>query len=179
MLALGGGKAAFAGSGSDTTQSSATSVTVPTTSNSEAATTTTTTTSSPLSTTQLNSQQTGVIQFNNSGLSALTYPNCEGACIFAVGRVVPSSGGSSSLEAVAGVIWQLNSPSNTQAQANKLVAQAQSENLIQESNVSLAEKLAEAIESGKQDRANLLAIILAKRLGYSSHLQLLQEMKRR
>lgn len=123
------------------------------------------------------SQQTGVIQFNNSGLSALTYPNCGGACVFAIGRLVPTANNGHQLEAVAGVVWQFGSPENTQAQAQKMIAQAQSENLVQESNLTLAEKLADAIESGKTVRANAIAILLAKRLGYANYQQLLQDTR--
>jgi hypothetical protein len=166
LLVLGSSQVAQAGS-SNTTDSE-TSVAPLNSANSETATTTATSASTPIN------QQTGVIQFNNSGLSALTYPNCGGACIFAIGRMAPTGNGNASWEAVAGLVWQFQSPENTQAQANKMIAQAQSDNLTQESTVALAEKLAEAIESGKRERATLLAIILAKKLGYPSHLQLLQ-----
>lgn len=121
-------------------------------------------------------QQTGVIQFNNSGLSALTYPNCGGACVFAIGRMAPSYNGTTSLEAVAGVVWQFKSPENTQAQAIKRQVDAQNERLEQESTVTLSEKLAEAIEQGRTKRANLLAILLAKRLGYPDYQSLLRDV---
>ena len=143
--------------------------------NSEVANTTssnTTTTSSPTGSTQ-----TGVIQFNNTGLSALSYPNCGGTCLFAIGRLVPSANGTTSAEAVAGVVWQLRSPENTQAEAQRLLAKAQTENLTQESTLILIEKLADAIEQRKPDRITLLAILLAKRLGYSDHYQLLQHLQ--
>ncbi|MEH2195456.1 MAG: hypothetical protein V7K98_22830 [Nostoc sp.] len=163
----------------ETTPTPETSGTLPLTSNSE----TTVVTPSSISqqqtvgTSSSVSQQTGVIQFTNSGLSALTYPNCGGACVFAIGRAVPLSNGITSWETVAGVVWQFSSPDKTQAEANKMIAETQSENLAQESNLILAEKLADAIESGKQERANILAILLSKRLGYSDYLRLLREMK--
>ena len=122
-------------------------------------------------------QQTGIIQFNNSGASNLTYPNCNGACAFAIGHVVPLSNGTTGLEAIAGVIWQFNSPEKIQAQSNRLLAKAESERLEQESTVSLASKLADALETDRKERANLLAIILAKRLGYSNYLELLQNVR--
>ncbi|MEH2147072.1 hypothetical protein [Nostoc sp.] len=178
LLVLCIGKVALAGGG-ETTSGAETSGTLPLTSNSE----TTIDTSSSINqqqtvgTSSSISQQTGVIQFNNSGLSALTYPNCGGACIFAIGRAIPLSNGMTSWETVAGVVWQLSSPEKTQAEANKMIAETQSENLAQESNLILAEKLADAIESGKQERANILAILLSKRLGYSDYLRLMQEMK--
>ncbi|WP_375494389.1 hypothetical protein [uncultured Nostoc sp.] len=178
LLVLCIDKVALAGGG-ETTPAAETSGTLPLTSNNE----TTVSTSSSINqqqtvgTSSSVSQQTGVIQFNNSGLSALTYPNCGGACIFAIGRAVPLSNGITSWETVAGVVWQLSSPDKTQAEANKMIAETQSENLAQESNLVLAEKLADAIESGKQERANILAILLSKRLGYSDYLRLLREMK--
>jgi hypothetical protein len=122
--------------------------------------------------------QTGVIQFNNTGLSALTYPNCGGTCLFAIGRLVPTSNGSTSAEAVAGVVWQLRSPENTQAEAQRLLIKAQTENLTQESTLLLTEKLADALEQRKPERIKLLAILLAKRLGYSDYYQLLQQLDR-
>jgi hypothetical protein len=128
------------------------------------------------STTAQTSTQTGVIQFNNTGLSALTYPNCGGTCLFAIGRLVPSANGTTSAEAVAGVVWQLRSPENTQAESQRLLLKAQSENLTQESTLILTEKLADAIEQRKPDRITLLAILLAKRLGYASHHQLLKDL---
>ena len=122
--------------------------------------------------------QTGVIQFNNTGLSALAYPNCGGTCVFAIGRLVPSSRGTTA-EAVAGIVWQLRSPENTRAEAQRLLLNAQSENLTQESTLILTEKLADALEQRKPDRITLLAILLAKRLGYADHHQLLQQLDRK
>lgn len=123
--------------------------------------------------------QTGVIQFNNPGLSALTYPNCGGTCLFAIGRLVPSSNGNTNAEAVAGIVWQLRSPENTQAEAQRLLLKAQTENLTQESTLLLTEKLADALEQRKPERIKLLAILLAKRLGYSDYQQLLQQLDRK
>lgn len=127
-------------------------------------------------TTTPTSTQTGVIQFNNTGLSALTYPNCGGTCLFAIGRLVPTINGTSA-EAVAGVVWQLRSPENTQAESQRLHLKAQTENLTQESTLLLTEKLADAIEQRKPDRITLLAILLAKRLGYANHHKLLQDLQ--
>ena len=129
--------------------------------------------------------QTGVIQFNNTGLSALAYPNCGGTCVFAIGRLVPGSRGTTA-EAVAGIVWQLRSPENTRTEAQRLLLNAQSENLTQESTLILTEKLADALEQRKPNdltiespRITLLAILLAKRLGYADHHQLLQQLDRK
>jgi hypothetical protein len=103
----------------------------------------------------------------------LNHASCQDTCFFAIGRV--RNGGR--WEASAGVILQFNSPSNTQAQANRALIEAQAGNLEQETTTELADKLADAIEAGNQERANLLAIILAKRLGYEDYQRLLQDMK--
>ena len=118
-----------------------------------------------------------VIQLYNSGSSSLTYPHCSGACVFAIGRLVPATNGTSYYEAVAGVMWQLNSPEKTQAQAIKMKAQAESDRINQEDDLKLAEKLADAIENKQESRANIFAMLLAKRLGYKDHRQLLQEVR--
>lgn len=118
-------------------------------------------------------QQADFIQNNGSSFSSLTYPNCQGACIFAIGR----TNGRQSWEAIAGVVWQISSPENTQAETHRLTAQSERDKLDRESTVILVEKLSNAIESGKIERANLLAIILAKRLGYGDYQQLLREAR--
>jgi hypothetical protein len=132
-------------------------------------------TANPISTTTFPSinQQADFIQNNSAGFSNLTYPNCQGACIFAIGR----TNNRQTWEAVGGIVWQISSPENTQAKTNRLIVQSEREKLERESTVILIEKLADAIESGKSERANLLAIILAKRLGYSDPQQLLREAR--
>jgi hypothetical protein len=118
-------------------------------------------------------QQADFIQNNGSSFSSLTYPNCQGACIFAIGR----TNSRQSWEAVAGVVWQISSPENTQAETHRLTAQSERDKLERDSTIILVEKLSDAIESGKTERANLLAIILAKRLGYSDYQRLLRESR--
>lgn len=156
---------AYAGSGSIDT------VTVDqATSGSGVSTSSSSLTSSPIT------QQTGLIQFNPPSYSNFGYPTCSGTCVFAITRVSPSGNGGNNLEAVAGIIYQFSSPENTQAESQRLLAIAQKERLDQESTVILAEKLSDAIESGKKERANVIAIILARRLGYPDHHQLLLDM---
>jgi hypothetical protein len=118
-------------------------------------------------------QQADFIQNNGSGFSGLTYPNCQGLCIFAISKINSRQ----NWEAVGGVVWQVSSPENTQAETNRLIVQAQREKLEQEDTITLVEKLSEAIEKKKIERANFLAIILAKKLGYSSFEQLLKDGK--
>lgn len=70
-------------------------------------------------------QQTGIVQFNNSGYSNLSYPNCGGICGFGIVRLTPSNNGNVSPEAVMGVVMQFDSPEkrNAQAQQNYFKAQ--------------------------------------------------------
>jgi hypothetical protein len=49
--------------------------------------------------------------------------------------------------------------------------------LNNQSTLVLVEKLAEAIETNKPERANAIAIILASRLGYSDCRQLLKDVR--
>jgi hypothetical protein len=110
-------------------------------------------------------QQTGIVQFNNSGSSTLTYPNCGGVCAFGILRLTPNSNGSLNPEAVMGVVVQLSSPEKTYAEAQRSLAQAQSDRITQDSEISILTKLADAVENCQDSRANLLAISAAKSLG--------------
>jgi hypothetical protein len=120
-----------------------------------------------------NFDKTGVIQQFNNGLNSLSQPNCSSpVCLFSFVR-----NSTQGTEILGGAIWQLgSSPSDTQAEAQKLLAIAQKEKIDQESTLILTDKLAEAIEAKKMERAKLYAISLAKRLGYSDYRQLLKEI---
>lgn len=120
-----------------------------------------------------NFDQAGVVQQFNNGVNSLSQPNCNTKiCLFTLIR-----NSSQGTELLGGVVWQLGGSANdTQAEAYKLLAIAQKEKLDQESTVILTDKLAEAIENNKTERAKLYAIILAKRLGYAEYQQLLKEI---
>jgi hypothetical protein len=91
-------------------------------------------------------------------------------------RMVPTNGGISG-EATLGITWRLGgAPEDKQMEVQRQLVKAQSDNLERESTLSLSEKLAEAIEHQKYERATLLAMMLAPRLGYKDHLQLLREL---
>jgi hypothetical protein len=111
-------------------------------------------------------QQAGVI-------GSLNYPSCSGVCVFAIGRTTRTSNADPSIEAV----WQINSPENTQAQNARILAETQRDSLNNQTTLVLVEKLAEAIETNKPERANAIAIILASRLGYSDYRQLLKDVR--
>jgi hypothetical protein len=122
------------------------------------------------------SQQAGVIQ-NNAGWGGFGTPNCGGACVFANVRVVPN-GNNNNIEASIGLMWQFSSPENIQAQANKAKIDAEREQLIAQTDLALVEKLADAIEKKQAPRINAIAMLLAKRLGYSDYQKYLRDVYR-
>jgi hypothetical protein len=117
--------------------------------------------------------QTGIVQQFNNGFNSLSQPNCRSKiCLFTLIR-----NSSNRTEFLGGAVWQLGgSYEDTQAESQKLLAIAQKEKLDQESTVILIEKLAEAIETKKMERAKLYAISLAKKLGYTDYRQLLNDI---
>jgi len=117
--------------------------------------------------------QQGII---NNGLNSLSQPNCRSnVCLFTLIRNTTQG-----TEFLGGAVWQLGgSPEQTQAESQKLLAIAQKEKLDQESAIILTEKLADAIENKKIERAKLYAIILAPKLGYKDYIDLLQEVVKR
>jgi hypothetical protein len=131
---------------------------------------------SPISTNSNLSQQAGVIQ-NNSGWGGFGTPNCGGACLVANVRVVPN-GNSNNIEASIGLMWQFSSPENIQAQAHKAKTDAEREQLTAQTDLTLIEKLAAAIEKKQPVVVNAIAMILAKRFGYSDYQQYLRDVYR-
>ncbi|MGF1673288.1 MAG: hypothetical protein HC815_38430 [Richelia sp. RM1_1_1] len=117
--------------------------------------------------------QTGIVQQFNNGFNSLSQPNCRTKiCLFTLIR-----NSSHRTELLGGAVWQLGgSPEDTQAESQRLFAIAQKEKLDQQSTVILIEKLAEAIETKKMERAKLYAISLAKKLGYADYRQLLSDI---
>jgi hypothetical protein len=109
-------------------------------------------------------QQTGIVQFNNSSLSTLTYPNCGGVCAFGIVRLTPNGNGNVSPEAVIGVVAQFDSPENRYAQAQRDLSKAQSARIAQEDEITLLTKFADAVENCQDARANILALSAAKSL---------------
>jgi hypothetical protein len=110
--------------------------------------------------------QSAIINQNYGyGSNPLTYPNCTGVCAFGVVRLNPNSNGNVSPEAVMGVVMQFDSPEQRYAQARQNTAKAESDRMIQEDEISLLTKLADAVEQCKDTHANLLALTAAKRLG--------------
>jgi NACalpha-BTF3-like transcription factor len=131
----------------------------------------------PVSATQTLSQQAGVIQ-NNTGIGTLGTPNCTGTCFFTLIKLMPN-GSSTNYEASVGAIWQISSPENTQAQAMKIRADSDRENMVAQTDISLVEKLSAALAANNMDLANAIAIMLAKRWGYSDYRQLIRDIRDR
>jgi hypothetical protein len=106
--------------------------------------------------------------------SALTPPSCNGGCFFAVTRAAPSNYGSgTNLEAMVGVTIPLGSNDGGAGEVNRLNAEMQKYRSEHEIRLALSEKLAEAIESGKMVRAEIIAMNLAPLLGYKDYRLLL------
>jgi HD-GYP domain-containing protein (c-di-GMP phosphodiesterase class II) len=61
--------------------------------------------------------------------------------------------------------------------ANRAKTDAEREQLIAQTDLTLTEKLADAIEKNQPERVNAIAMILAKRLGYSDYQKYLQDIR--
>lgn len=128
--------------------------------------------------------QTGSNSFANinSTSGGLTYPNCGGTCFFGIIRASSSnalnsgiSQNSGQVEALVGFVQSLGTSDQVIAEANRTLVEIQKLKSESEINIDLALKLSDAIEAGKDERANIIAILLAPRLG-KNHLQLLAEV---
>ncbi|WP_309728188.1 hypothetical protein [Chamaesiphon sp. OTE_75_metabat_556] len=134
-----------------------------------------TSTASTLSTVSTASSSTLATQVTSwSSSSTLSPPTCNGGCIFAVTRVSPTNSGSgTNLEAVVGITIPIGSNDNGAGEVNRLNAEMQKYRTEHEIKLALSEKLAEALESGRMERARVIAIMLAPLLGYKDYQSLL------
>ena len=168
--------------GGETTQPTPQSITQPTTSIDNAVVSPPIQNSGSSSVTSPTLIQTGAnnVANVNSSTATLNYPSCNGTCAFAIMRTSTSNNSNGSFgnqyEAVIGIIHSFNSPDQTNAETNRLMIEIQKYKSEYEIVAALSDKLAEAIETSKYERANLIAIILAPKLG-KTHLQLLQEVR--
>jgi hypothetical protein len=160
--------------GGDTTQTTTTgdsSVASPTIQNS------TSTTTPPTALIQTGTNNYANVNSQSTG--TLNYPNCNGTCAFGIMRTSPSNGNNGNFgnqyEAVIGFIHSFNSPDQTNADTNRLMIEIQKYKTEQEVIIALSGQLADAIETGKYQRANIIAIVLAPKLG-KTHIQLLAEI---
>lgn len=139
-----------------------------------------TTPETPTPNSSSSSQSIAPLQVNQQSLisnwsgSALTPPSCNGPCFFAVTRAAPSSYGSgTNIEAMIGVTIPLGSNDGGAGEVNRLNAEMQKYRTEHEIKLALSEKLADALESGKMERAKLVAMMLAPHLGYKDYRLLL------
>jgi hypothetical protein len=168
---------ALAGGGGDTSTptvvstDTSTLTTTPTSTLTTTPTTSTTSTSSITPTTQYN--QSG-LNVNWSGSSTLTPPSCNGGCVFAVTRASPTTSGSgTNLEAMLGITIPIGSNDSGVGEVNRVNAEMLKYRTQHEIKLALSEKLAEALENGKTERAKVLAMNLAPLLGYKDYQSLL------
>ena len=126
--------------------------------------------------------QTGTNNFANvnSNTGTLNYPNCNSSCFFGILRTTPNTNNfsgtiSNQLEAVIGVIIAIDSPERANAETNRMIIEIQKSKSEYEIKLSLGEKLADALELGKMERAKIIAMLLAPLIG-KTHTQLLAEI---
>jgi hypothetical protein len=119
-------------------------------------------------------QQSGGIQLNGYS-NTLTPPNCNGSCFFAVTRASPTTSGSgANIEVMLGVSIPLGSNDGGAAEINRLRGEMEKYRTEHEIKLALSEKLAEALENGKTERATIIAMNLAPMLGYKDYQLLLK-----
>jgi hypothetical protein len=124
--------------------------------------------------TQVN-QQSGIVQVANwNGSSNLAPPTCTGGCFFAVTRVTPTTYGSGhNTEALIGITLPIGSNDNGIGEVNRVNAEMQKYRTEHEAKLALSEKLSEALENCKTERARIIALLLAPMLGYKDYQVLL------
>jgi hypothetical protein len=118
--------------------------------------------------------QSGV-QVNYSGSSTLSPPSCNGGCVFAVTRASPTNTGSgANIEAMVGITMSLGSNDGGASELNRLNGEMHKYTTENQVKLALSEKLAEALENGKTERATIIAMNLAPMLGYKDYQLLLK-----
>jgi hypothetical protein len=134
----------------------------------------------PTPSSSIPSQSIIPVQVNQQSLisnwsgSALTPPSCNGGCFFAVTRAAPATYGSgTNVEVMVGVTVPIGSNDGGVGEINRLNAEMQKYRSEHEIRLALSEKLADAIESGKTERAKIIAMSLAPLLGYKDYRLLL------
>jgi hypothetical protein len=117
--------------------------------------------------------QSGV-QVNYSGSSTLSPPSCNGGCVFAVTRASPTNTGSgANIEAMVGITMSLGSNDGGASEINRINGEMHKYTTENQIKMALSEKLAEALENGKMERATIIAMNLAPLLGYKDYRWLL------
>jgi hypothetical protein len=174
---------AFAGGGPSDNPTPSNSPTTITTGDKSTSTNSPTTITTPInsttstSTTPIQYNQQSGLQVNWSGSSNLTPPSCNGGCVFAVTRASPVTYGSgTNLEAMIGVILPIGSNDGGAGEQNRLRVEMEKYRTEHEIRIALSEKLADALENRKMERATIIAMNLAPLLGYKDYHLLLKDV---
>jgi hypothetical protein len=118
----------------------------------------------------------GIIQVNN-GYGNPGSTSCGGGCAYLNIRASPTTNGAgatNNIEGSAGVVWQFGSTEAAQSQAIRLTSELQKYKTEQEIIEYLSRQLADALENNRLDRARIIAITLAPKIGYSDYRVLLK-----
>jgi hypothetical protein len=114
------------------------------------------------------------LQVNYSASSTLSPPSCNSGCVFAVTRASPTNTGSgANIEAMVGVTMSLGTNDGGVSELNRLNGEMHKYTTENQVKMALSEKLAEALENGKMERATIIAMNLAPMLGYKDYRWLL------
>jgi hypothetical protein len=115
------------------------------------------------------------LQVNYSASSTLSPPSCNGGCVFAVTRASPTTTGSgANIEAMVGITMSLGTNDGGVSELNRLNGEMHKYTTENQVKLALSEKLAEALENGKMERATIIAMNLAPMLGYKDYRWLLR-----
>jgi hypothetical protein len=115
------------------------------------------------------------LQVNYSASSTLSPPSCNGGCVFAVTRASPTNTGSgTNIEAMMGITMSLSTNDGGVSELNRLNGEMHKYTTENQIKMALSEKLAEALENGKIERATIIAMNLAPMLGYKDYQSLLK-----
>jgi hypothetical protein len=94
-------------------------------------------------------------------------------------RFTPNPRGETHPEAIVGFITDFDSPNKQAAKAYQNYYKAISDRMVQEDEVSLLGKIAEAVDKCQDTQANLYALAAAKRLGMTPEELLSRAYKQR
>ncbi len=115
------------------------------------------------------------LQVNYSASSTLSPPSCNSGCVFAVTRASPTNTGSgTNVEAMAGITMSLGTNDGGVSELNRLNGEMHKYTTEYQIKLALSEKLAEALENGRMERATIIAMNLAPMLGYKDYRLLLK-----
>jgi hypothetical protein len=129
----------------------------------------------------MNIYHTGIIllslnQHNSGSIKStlLSPPSCNSGGVFAVIRASPTNTGSgANIEAMVGITISLGTNDGGVSELNRLNGEMHKYTTENQIKLALSEKLAEALENGRMERATIIAMIVAPLLGYKDYRLLL------